>query len=91
MADRVVAVGEGGCGRVVAVGTAAGRVAVGAAPDCVAVGFGGGDTEPAPEGITSCVPMLMMSLVNPLASIRAWTAMPNLLAMPLSVSPACTT
>jgi len=79
---RLVAVGGGGCGR---------DVAVGAGPAEVGVGLGGGETELPAEGILSRVPTLMMVLVSPLASIRAWTVMPNLLAMPLSVSPACAT
>jgi len=78
----VVAVGAGGCGRV---------VADGAAPDWVAVGLGGGETEPPPAGMMSCVPMLIMALLIPLASMMACTETPNRLAMPLRVSPAWTT
>jgi len=82
------AVAVGGC--LVAVGAgAAGRVvAVGAAPPWVAVGLGGSEAEPPLEGMMSSVPMLMIVLVIPLASMMAWAVTPNRLAMPLSVSPA---
>ena len=71
--------GAGACGRGVAVGAAAARVGV---------GLGGGATEPPPDGMMRLVPMLISVPDRPLACIRACTVMSNLLAMPLSVSPA---
>lgn len=80
----MVGVGDGGgdCGR---------GVEVGVAPACGGDGFGGGDTELPEEGMRSSVPMLIIVLVIPLASMIACEVVPKRIAMLLSVSPAWTT
>jgi hypothetical protein len=82
VAGGVVGVGGGGGGC---------RVEVGAAPVWVDVGFGGGDTELPLVGMMSFIPMLIIELLSPLASMIACTVTPYWAAMLLSVSPACTT
>lgn len=66
-------------------------MAVGAVPEEVDVGLGGGEVGFSPEGMRSSCPMLIMSLVSPLRSLIACAVVSNRAAMLLRVSPDWTT
>lgn len=84
-----MAVGGGFVG--VAVGCCGRGVDVGAVVPDVGVAVAGGETGLSPDGMRSCCPMVIMSLVKPFNSLTASAVVPKRLAMLLSVSPAWTT